>query len=147
MECLQQDKMEKTVYILIILYLVSFSACKQAPEEQAADIASSFAEAFYNLDYEKALKLSTAQSATAISFFASNINQNYIEMLKNYGKAKVEVIETNIGEYGLTAKVKCKIINCMKPNFMEETAYIEKEKEETFHLIKSGKDWFVDFHR
>lgn len=137
--------MKLIVSFILLTSLFFLNSCKQAPEEQAATVAKSFAESFYNMDYNKALNYCTTQSAVVISFFASNISQENIDLLKNHGKAKIEVLETVLGEYGVSAKVKCKVSNFVKLNFLEETAFIEEEKEETFNMIKSGNDWFVDF--
>lgn len=128
-----------------LLFLV-LTSCGSTPEKEVEAITKDFAESFYNMDYENALKLSTSQSALVISFFASNITQEYIDRLKQVGSANVEIINAEMGEYGTTATVRCKITNCIKINFIEESSFIKKESEEIFYLIKSGDKWFVDFH-
>lgn len=136
--------MKKPTSVLFLFLLLILGSCEQTPEETVARVAQSFAEAYYNLEYEKAVVLATPESASPIIFRASNVTEEHINLLRIHGKAKVTVLDTALGEYGITARVKCKVENYIHPDFLLETTNVIAEQEEVYTLIKTDSGWLVD---
>lgn len=134
--------------LVILGLLLIVTACSRTPEQQIDMVVRDFAEALYNLDYEKAQGLCTPQSALIISLLASNISSKNFEQIKKAGRAKVEISSISINDGRTEATVKCKISNYLKLDIFNDNSFIEKEAEETFYLVKdeNNQKWLVELH-
>ena len=133
-------------FLSALLCLAICFSCKSTPEQEVGNVAKEFVDALYNLDYEKAQSYCTAQSNAIISFFASNISEEHLSMVKKAGKAQIDIINVNICEDETTATVLCRITNYLKLSLLDNQSRIDKETEKEIDLINDNGKWLVDLH-
>jgi hypothetical protein len=69
---------------LIMTAVAALTACTDgvdSQQEKAGRAATAFSEAYFNYDFKRALELTTPESAKWISFAASNITQEDVDLL------------------------------------------------------------------
>ena len=141
--------MRKYIYAVILLFVITInltSSCQRISNSNDITIvADSFATNFYNWRLEKALKYCTAESKTQISFLASNISEEDIELINQRNEdASIEITNTGMLEEGIKARISMKIYNSFKMKDINNEVQLNKERDVTFNLIKSNEGWKVD---
>ncbi len=139
--------MKKVNDISLLLLVCFLMACNSIPQQKAEDTAVDFSKAMYNLQFEDAKTMCTPNTSAILSFIASNLKEENIEMLKKAGEAKISVIESTLNPGDSTATVTLKVSNYLQLNMMSGKSTIEKEKEETIDLVKVNDKWLVDMHK
>lgn len=132
---------------LLLATIISFiSSCQRISNSNDMTIvADSFATNFYNWRLEKAFKYCTAESKTQISYLASNISEEDVELInKRDEDASIEITNTEILEGGIKARISMKIYNSFKMKDINNEVQLNKERDVTFNLIKSNEGWKVD---
>lgn len=133
-------------FLSALLCLAICFSCKSTPEQEVGNVAKEFVDALYNLDYEKAQSYCTSESSAIISFFASNISEEHLSMVRKAGKAQVDIMNVNISEDETTATVLCKVTNYLKLSLLDNQSRIDEETEKEIDLIKEKDKWLVDLH-
>ena len=141
--------MRKYIYAVILLFVITInltSSCQRiSSSNDITIVADSFATNFYNWRLEKALKYCTAESKTQISFLASNISEEDIELINQRNKdASIEITNTGMLEEGIKARISMKIYNSFKMKDINSEVQLNKERDVTFNLIKVNEGWKVD---
>ena len=141
--------MRKYIYAVILLFVITInltSSCQRISNSNDITIvADSFATNFYNWRLEKALKYCTAESKTQISFLASNISEEDIELINQRNEdASIEITNTGMLEEGIKARISMKIYNSFKMKDINSEVQLNKERDVTFNLIKVNEGWKVD---
>ena len=141
--------MRKYIYAVILLFVITInltSSCQRISNSNDITIvADSFATNFYNWRLEKALKYCTAESKTQISFLASNISEEDIELINQRNEdASIEITNTGMLEEGIKARISMKIYNSFKMKDINSEVQLNKERDVTFNLIKVNDGWKVD---
>lgn len=141
--------MRKYIYAVILLFVITInltSSCQRISNSNDITIvADSFATNFYNWRLEKALKYCTAESKTQISFLASNISEEDIELINQRNEdASIEITNTEMLEGGIKARISMKIYNSFKMKDINSDVQLNKERDVTINLIKTNEGWKVD---
>ena len=141
--------MRKYIYAVILLFVITInltSSCQKISNSNDMTIvADSFATNFYNWRLEKAFKYCTAESKTQISYLASNISEEDVELInKRDEDASIEITNTEILEGGIKARISMKIYNSFKMKDINSEVQLNKERDVTFNLIKVNEGWKVD---
>ena len=141
--------MRKYIYAVILLFVITInltSSCQRISNSNDITIvADSFATNFYNWRLEKALKYCTAESKTQISFLASNISEEDIELINQRNEdASIEITNTGMLEEGIKARISMKIYNSFKMKDINSDVQLYKERDVTINLIKTNEGWKVD---
>ncbi len=141
--------MRKYIYAVILLFVITInltSSCQRISNSNDITIvADSFATNFYNWRLEKALKYCTAESKTQISFLASNISEEDIELINQRNEdASIEITNTGMLEEGFKARISMKIYNSFKMKDINSDIQLNKERDVTINLIKTNEGWKVD---
>lgn len=141
--------MRKYIYAVILLFVITInltSSCQRISNSNDITIvADSFATNFYNWRLEKALKYCTAESKTQISFLASNISEEDIELINQRNEdASIEITNTGMLEEGIKARISMKIYNSFKMKDINSDIQLNKERDVTINLIKTNEGWKVD---
>ena len=141
--------MRKYIYAVILLFVITInltSSCQRISNSNDITIvADSFATNFYNWRLEKALKYCTAESKTQISFLASNISEEDIELINQRNEdASIEITNTGMLEEGIKARISIKIYNSFKMKDINSDIQLNKERDVTINLIKTNEGWKVD---
>ena len=141
--------MRKYIYAVILLFVITInltSSCQRISNSNDITIvADSFATNFYNWRLEKALKYCTAESKTQISFLASNISEEDIELINQRNEdASIEITNTGMLEEGIKARISMKIYNSFKMKDINSDVQLNKERDVTINLIKTNEGWKVD---
>ena len=132
---------------LLLATIISFiSSCQRiSNSNDMTIIADSFATNFYNWRLEKAFKYCTAESKTQISYLASNISEEDVELInKRNEDTSIEITNTEMLEGGLKARVSMKIYNSFKMKDINSDMQHNKERDVTINLIKTNEGWKVD---
>lgn len=113
---------------------------KSAAEESLA----SWANAYFNFDYEKALKMMTPESGQWLRFAASNITQQDIDFIKQHEEhTQVEVLNSQIVEGDSLCNAYIRVSNFIQlGNTAEDNLVIDKD-EFLIQLVKRDGDWLV----
>ena len=141
--------MRKYIYAVILLFVITInltSSCQRISNSNDITIvADSFATNFYNWRLEKALKYCTAESKTQISFLASNISEEDIELINQRNEdASIEITNTGMLEEGFKARISMKIYNSFKMKDINSDIQLNKERDVSINLIKTNEGWKVD---
>ena len=132
---------------LLLATIISFmSSCQRISNSNDITIvADSFATNFYNWRLAKAFKYCTAESKTQISYLASNISEEDVELInKKNEDASIEITNTEMLEGGLKARISMKIYNSFKMKDINSDVQLNKERDVTINLIKTNEGWKVD---
>jgi hypothetical protein len=132
---------------LLLATIISFiSSCQRISNSNDMTIvADSFATNFYNWRLERAFKYCTTESKIQISYLASNISEEDIELInKRNEDASIEITNTEILEGGLKARIPMKIYNSFKMKDINSDVQLNKERDVTINLIKTNGGWKVD---
>ncbi|WP_455585057.1 hypothetical protein [Bacteroides sp.] len=135
--------MKKLRIFYLFFVFIGFTACHDNPPHETVINATSFCEAFYDLDYVSAKNLATASSFPYISFIATNTAQKHIDIVKARGPVTVAVVDTQVNETEGKATVVCTVKNSLNIDYFDGTSFIIPEKQDTLHLIKEGERWLV----
>jgi hypothetical protein len=136
--------MKKTNKLFLLLLATLMVACSQTPQNQAEKAAVNFSKAMYSLKFDEAKKYCTPDAYKILSFVASNVKQEDLDLLKKSGDVDVSVIESTMDQGDSTATVNLKISNYIQLNMMSGKSIIEKEKDEKVYLVKVKDKWLVD---
>jgi hypothetical protein len=139
--------MKNLNHLFLLLFILFFVACSQTPQRQAEKAAVSFSKAMYSLNLDEAKKYCTPDASKILSFIASNVKEEDLNILKDAKDLEVSVIESTMDPGDSTATVNLKISNYIQLNMMSGKSSIEKEKEEKVDLVKVNNKWLVDLHK
>lgn len=75
--------MRKIAFLLSVTALTACTDNMSSQQEKAGRTATSFAEAYFNYDFKKAIELTTPETTKWIRFAASNISEEDLNELNN----------------------------------------------------------------
>lgn len=133
-------------FVFLQITLIICISCGRSTENEVKSSTINFARAFYSLNFQEAKKYCISGTSPEFDYYVSNITQESIDALKKAGEVQVEILDININNESLSARVKCRVTNYLKINPIEGTSIVEKQSEKIYNLKKSGKDWLIDLH-
>lgn len=123
------------------------SSCSQPAEEKEKDkiksAADSFTENYFNFKFADSRKFSTEESAVWLSFLASNMQQEDIDILKAQDEgAYCEAQSINIVN-DTTATANYRIHNFMRIDTLGKAGEMTEQADYIITLVKRGGKWNV----
>lgn len=131
---------------IIAAFIILCSACGNDSDDKETirkDIGD-FATFYFNYNFHDALRFCTPESKPWISFIASNIGEEDLEVLRSQEEGAVaDIEEISINSDDSTAVVTVRVENYMKLDTIGHCGTMEKEG--IFHLpvVKREKRWLV----
>lgn len=135
--------------MLIMMCLSIFSlSCerqeKRPSQDNAITAVEHFCAAYFNLQFEDALNYCTPESQKWISFAASNISEEDLEVLRNRdGGTSIEVTEIDARDTDSIGHATVKAGNYLSIEKIDDKAYIADEGIFHFDLVKRDGKWKV----
>ncbi|MDL2238775.1 hypothetical protein LJC25_04895 [Bacteroidales bacterium OttesenSCG-928-K03] len=134
-------KIFKSITCVLVLLITITSCSKKTDEQIITDNVKGFAKALYTGDFKKAAKYCTDTAGESILSIESIMPEEMLTSIKKT-KPTVEIIEVNIDELNISAKVKCVIQGAFDLN---STSGISPEGISTsFILHKDGNKWLIN---
>ena len=139
-------KIRLTISLTIVgCVLIGFCACKDHKnEEQLRDTASSFAQTYFNWQFNDALAHCTPSSQRWISYAASQVKQDDVDKLRNAEQgASSEIKEINYQEGDSVASVVMKVENFLSMDSIGTVGHFVESATYTLPLVQLNKRWKV----
>lgn len=142
--------MQRLLYINIILLILTLtvSGCEKSSrsdKETMISVADSFANAFYNFNYGKAIALCDSDSRKAIYFFCGNLTEKDMEIIRNAPQgASVTVTDADCDE-DRSGSVVVTVNDFFSKDSIGVTGTIKKEESYRLPLRKINGRWIVRY--
>ena len=135
--------MRYCAFAFVCLFL--FSACSQDQtdsEEKYSQQALAFAEAYFNYDYKEASKLVTPESRKWLSFAASNITQEDIDLINAQDGATVTVSDFTYYNDS-TAMVTLDVENFVRKDTLFRSASVIEKDRFRLEVVRRDREYLV----
>ena len=133
-------------FALIATVVAILAACSDGNaslDEKASGAATDFAKAYFNYDFKRALDLTTPESAKWISFAASNITQEDIDVLNTREKeASVELTDCRMVNDS-TCETLLTVSNYMATDSIGRPGIIKEEGMFRLKVVNRDGKWKV----
>ena len=133
-------------YILLFMtFLMGGCQVQDDHGKSAAEKSlTSWANAYFNFDYEKALKVMTPESGQWLRFTASNITQEDVDFIKQHdAQTQVEILNSQITEGDSICNAYIRVSNFIQlGNTAQDDQMIDTD-EFLIQLVKRDGDWLV----
>lgn len=117
---------------------------ESTPEEDPASVADSFSEAYFNYDFMKASRYTTAESRRWLSYAASNVYEADIEVLRGMESgATVEIDGVDDGDTDSTAMATVRVDNYMLRDTIGRSGRVVSGLAFRLPMVKRGGKWLV----
>ena len=134
-------------YIIIFLsFLIIGCQLQNDNSTDAADKAlTSWANAYFNFNYEKALRYMTPESGQWIRFAASNITEQDIYFIKTQQdlQTQVEIINSQLAEGDSICNANIRISNFIQLGMSAHENQVIDHANFQIQLVKRDGDWLV----
>lgn len=133
--------MKKTTLFVMVALLTGCSVI-QDDDDRATDVATQWAEAYFNCDYHGAEALSTPESYRWLQFAASNTTQHDLDLLQQQ-PAEVEATDYFPDANDTMRVVELRLSHFVKPLFSDSAT--KQVEEALFHatVVKRKGEWKV----
>lgn len=135
----------KKIYLLCSALLVTIACTTSESETQkeAERVAKEFSEAYFNFDLQRANKLATSETARLLSYMASNLTQEDVDLLNAQEEgASVDIEGMDILADSL-CRVRLNLTHFMMLDSIGRPGVICHEGETELTLVKRDKQWLV----
>ena len=139
-------KIRLTISLTIVgCVLIGLCACTDHKnEEQLRDTASSFAQTYFNWQFNDVLAHCTPSSQRWISYAASQVKQDDVEKLRNAKQgARSEIKKIHYEEGDSMASVVMKVENFLSMDSLDAVGHFVKSATYTLQLVRQTKQWKV----
>ncbi len=139
-------KIRLTISLTIVgCVLIGLCACTDHKnEEQLRDTANTFAQTYFNWQFNDALTHCTPSSQRWISYVASQVKQDDIDKLRSAEQgASSEIKEINYEEDDSVASVVMKVENFLSMDSLGTVGHFVESATYTFQLVRQAKRWKV----
>ena len=132
-----------------ILFFLSFLmvSCQLYDENGTHDAKkalTSWANAYFNFDYEKAMQYMTPESERWIRFAASNITEQDIDFIKSHNpQTQVQVLNSQLAESDTICKANIRVSNFIQLGFSTQDNQIIEHTDFQCQVVKRNGDWLV----
>ena len=112
-------------------------------DKEAQNVATAFAEAYFNYDFQEARKLVTADSEKWLRFAATNISQEDVDILN--AKTEAATVEVNDISYvdDTTSTVSITVNHFLLKDTLQRQGHIEDEAEYSLTIVRQGRKHLV----
>ncbi len=135
------------LFIPVIILCLILTSCiksqRQKDIEEIKKLSDNFALNYFNFDFISAQKHCTPESYKWLSFIASNIQQEDIDIINSQeNKASVETKHVEFIN-DTTATASCRVSNFLKLDTLGQTGQITETAEFNICIIKRNNRWLV----
>ena len=136
------NKLDNISMALFAMLLLSCNSPFSVNPSNAEDVAETFAESYFNHRYKNSAKYCTQESEKWISFAASQITKEDIEILHGLEEeASVEVSDVSGDDTECHATIK--VTNYFETDTIGKAGHVVDEGVFDIILVKEGKAWKV----
>ena len=134
----------KNFLIIGILSSLLLLGCASNEKEKVTACAIEFAHDFFNLHFDKAVQNCTSESRKWIEFYASNLTEEDMEVIRNFPEAPYVMTADCLQINDSTATVRCIICNTPATDSLEQRkGHIIPERNILIPMWKNGSRWTV----
>lgn len=141
---------QSAFFILFIMAATFFYACgndSKLDKDEMKETADSFATAFYNFQYGKALALCDSSAKKQVYFIVAGLNRKDVEVIRqSTERATVEITDAHFNAGDSTGTVDLTVKNFFRKDSIGVTGQIIKKASYVLPLRKEGGRWFVQFN-
>lgn len=131
----------------LIVSMLSLTSCNKNNEDQALEeitgTVDEFAEYYFNFDLNGTIKTCTPESKKWLSFLASNIRQEDIDILKAQKEGSWHETGDIIFTSDSTVNVECKVFNFLKIDTLGRAGSMTEHATYKIPLVKRNGKWKV----
>lgn len=137
------DMKKFALFLMVVIALWGCETDSSDIDKKVREVASAFAEAYFNYDFEEALKWVTDDSEKWLRFAATNISQEDVDSLNAQMKAAtVEADEVSyIDDETLTVGITVK--DFLLKDTVGKPGHIENEAKYNLTIVKQGRKFRV----
>ncbi len=135
----------KKIYLLCsaLLVTIACTTSESKTQKEAERVAKEFSEAYFNFDLQRANKLATSETARWLSYMASNLTQEDVDLLNAQEEgASVDIEGMDILADSL-CRVRLNLTHFMMLDSIGRPGVICHEGETELTLVKRDKQWLV----
>lgn len=139
-------KIKLTISLTIVgSVLIGLCACTDHKnEEQLRDTANTFAQAYFNWQFNDALAHCTPSSQRWISYAASQVKQDDVDKLRSAEQgARSEIKKIHYEEGDSMASVVMKVENFLSMDSLDAVGHFVKSATYTLQFVQLNKRWKV----
>ena len=141
---LSKSKHWIAVFVIALLSILSSTSCASEDENAIETRAKVFAQNYFNLRYEAAMNMCTDESKKWITFRASNISQDDIDVINNQtDTAECEIEDINY-ETDSIASVRIKICNALICDSIGKKGKIVNSTIKNLRMKMQLGTWYAD---
>ena len=131
--------------IFVTLMLLSLGACSSGKEGDVRAATDSFAVAYFNWQFPKAVEYTTPQSHRWLSFAASQVSQDDVDTLKamEHG-AECEIEDISLNHNDSEASVIITVRNFIAMDTIGAAPHLTREAKFALSLVYADNKWKVD---
>ncbi len=136
------------IYTFYLILFISGSmllcTCGKTDKEQLMETVDSFSNTYFNWQFHRAVAYCTPDSKRWLSYMASQVNQDDIDLLRSQTEsAQAEIVHVNILDGDSVAKVEVKVSNFLSMDTIGVKGKIEKEARFVISAKSVGNQWKI----
>lgn len=146
MNCFNVKLNSINIIIIFFLFCIIVSCSDSSENKEKEDIThvtAEFASHYFNFDLNGAVSLCTRESGRWISFMASNIMQEDIDVLRSQDSGATYDIGAVTCVDDTSAVVECRVFNFLKIDTIGQAGKITRQATYEIPLVKRNGKWLV----
>jgi len=139
--------MNKKIFLPTVFLALLTSACARDGrngDKEVIAAANNFASAYFNYDFNGARPCVTPESERWLRFFASNVLEEDIELLKAQTSAAEHEVENISYASDTVAVAHCRIENYLKRDTLGRAGHVVDKDYVSMKLVLRNGRWLVD---
>lgn len=140
---------QTSLFILLLLTALSTTSCGHkttSEKELITTTADSFATAFYNFNYKKALVLCDSDSKNNVYFIAGSLGKKDLEIIRQATKkATISISDVSFNDEDSTATVSLTVKDFFKKDSVGVPGHFIEKATYILPLRKDNGRWLVRF--
>lgn len=140
------NTMKRSTRIIIMtatcLALMACDGLNNSEQGNADERATAFAEAYFNYDFERAMKYVTPESEAWLRFAASNVQEGDVRQLREMEAATTEIAKSDY-DTDSTATVMLNVSDYLQPGGIGQESHVVSHGTYRLRLVKREGRWYV----
>ena len=133
-------------YILSFLsfLMISCHVYDKNGTHAAEKTLTTWAEAYFNFDYEKALKYTTSEGEQWIRFAASNITEEDVSFIKKQNpQTQIDILNSQLTEGDTVCNANIRVSHFIQLGLSPQDNRVIDHADFQVQLVKRGDEWLV----
>lgn len=133
------------IFLIICTFIAGFCSCGSDKEDKLHEAADSFAVAYFNWQFVRAVKYATPESRQWLSYLASQVSQEDVDSLRNMEQgAECEISHINTNNNDSMATVVVNVRNFMDMDSIGKGPHLVEQARFKLPLVYRNDKWKVD---